>query len=200
MTNASVAYPSLISVLWPTAGANRTLRGAALIVLGSLLLWASAKIHVPMWPVPMTMQTFAVMVIGLTFGPRLGALTVLFYLLEGAAGLPVFSGTPERGIGLAYMAGPTGGYLVGFFLAASLMGWFAARGWDRSIVRTAAAMAVGTVIIFACGLVWLSTLIGVEQAIVHGLMPFIAGAVVKLALGAIVVPMVWRLTRRDAAR
>ena len=111
------------------------LAGAALLALaGSLLLTLSAKVQVPFYPVPITMQSLVVLCLGATLGARLGAATVVLYLLEGALGLPVFAGTPERGIGLAYMAGPTGGYLIGFVAAAYLVGLLAERGWDRSHV------------------------------------------------------------------
>ena len=127
--NTTDTYRTLLDVLWR----DRTLlRNVALIIAGSLLLTLSAKIKVPFYPVPMTMQTLAVMLIGFTFGWRLAGAAVLFYLAQGALGLPVFLlGTPEKGIGLAYMMGPTGGYLLGFVLAAVLCGWLAERGWDR---------------------------------------------------------------------
>src|SRR4051794_6282406 len=134
----ATAHPTLIDRLWPNRDAA-ALRGLLLMVVGSLLLTASAKAQVPMWPVPMTMQSFAVLVIGMAYGPRLAFATVGLYLLEGAAGLSVFAGTPERGIGLSYMAGPTGGYLIGFLVSAVAMGWLAERGWDRSILWAAAA-------------------------------------------------------------
>jgi len=173
------------------------LRNILLAVAGSLALWISAKVQVPFYPVPMTMQTFVVLVIGMAFGWRLGAATVLLYLAEGAAGLPVFAGTPERGIGLAYMAGPTGGYLVGFVLAAATVGVLAERGWDRRIPTTLAAMALGTAIIFACGVLWLGALVGwSEPVLALGVTPFLPGAAFKIALAAAVLPLAWRLVGR----
>src|SRR5256885_9623717 len=118
------AAPTFIAAMWP-ARTSAGLRFAALAVLGSLALTLSAKLQVPFYPVPMTMQSLVVLLIGLAFGWRLGTATVLLYLAEGLAGLPVFAGTPEKGIGLAYMMGPTGGYLVGFVLAAAFLGWLA---------------------------------------------------------------------------
>ena len=186
--------PTLASVLWPADGA-RLLRALVLIFAGTVALTVSAKTQVPFYPVPMTMQTFVVLVIGMTYGWRLGGLTLLAYLAEGAAGLPVFANTPERGIGLAYLAGPTGGYLVGFFVAAVVVGYLAERGWDRSVPRAALAMLAGHVIIFALGLLWLGTLIGYgEPLLVNGLYPFIPGAIFKLALAAAVLPLAWRYT------
>jgi biotin transport system substrate-specific component len=145
-----------------------------------------------MWPVPMTMQSFVVLVLGMAYGSRLAAATVGLYLLEGALGLPVFAGTPERGIGIAYMMGPTGGFLFGFLLVATLMGWLAERGWDRTLVGTVAALAIGTVLLFVPGVAWLAALIGWSKAVAAGLTPFLAGSVVKLALAAALLPLAQR--------
>jgi len=191
MSIATVAHQSLIDRLWPAAE-RPLVRQAILVVLGSLLLWASAKAQVPMWPVPMTMQSFVVLVIGMGYGFRLGTATVVLYLIEGAVGLPVFAGTPEKGIGLAYMVGTTGGYLVGFVVAAAAVGWLAERGWDRTLPKAVAAMAVGSVLLLVPGVAWLAVLIGGAKAISLGLVPFIAGSVVKLALAAAVMPLAWR--------
>jgi biotin transport system substrate-specific component len=187
----AVARPTLIDQIWPQ-GAAPALRWAALAIVGSLLLTASAKAQFPMWPVPMTMQSFVVLVLGMAYGPRLAAATVALYLAQGAFGLPVFAGTPEKGLGLAYMAGPTGGYLAGFMVAAVAMGWLAERGWDRTLVRSVIAMSIGTVLLFACGVGWLAVLIGLQKAIAGGLTPFILGSVLKLALAAAVLPMAWK--------
>src|SRR5262245_60405354 len=113
--------------------------GIVLTVVGVLLLTLSAKIQIPLWPVPMTMQTYVILVIGMAYGTRLAMLTVFAYLLAGALGLPVFAGTPEKGIGIPYMLGPTGGYLAGFLAATLLMGKLAERGWDRHIGRSLVA-------------------------------------------------------------
>jgi len=138
MTALVQNQPTLVETLWQ--GDNALARNIVLAVVGSLALWASAKIQVPFFPVPITMQTFVVLVIGMTFGWRLGGATFALYLAEGAIGLPVFAGTPEKGIGMAYMIGPTGGYLLGMLLATMCVGWLAQRGWDRRILTTAAAM------------------------------------------------------------
>jgi len=176
----------LVDILWP-ARERDLLRKAALVVLGSALLWASAKAQVPMWPVPMTMQSFVVLVIGFAYGARLGMATVLFYLAQGALGFPVFAGTPEKGIGLAYMMGTTGGYLVGFVLSAGLCGWLAERGWGTNLPSLAGAMTLGSLILFVPGILWLATFVGFDKAIALGLMPFAAGIVVKGALGVAVL-------------
>jgi biotin transport system substrate-specific component len=187
----AAAHPTLINRLWPESTLP-ALRWAALVIVGSLLLTASAKAQVPMWPVPMTMQSFVVLVIGMAYGTRLSAATVGLYLMEGAFGLPVFAGTPEKGIGLAYMAGPTGGYLLGFFIVAVAMGWLAERGWDRTWLWAVAAMTIGTVLQFIPGVAWLAVLIGWQKAVAAGLIPFVLGAVLKLALAATIMPVCWR--------
>jgi len=115
MTTSALTEQTLAHTLWPSN--NTLLRNGALAVLGSLALWVSAKISIPFWPVPLTMQTLVVLSLGMAFGAKLGVATVLLYLAQGALGLPVFPGTPEKGIGLAYMLGTTGGYLIGFVLA-----------------------------------------------------------------------------------
>ncbi|MCB1499513.1 MAG: biotin transporter BioY [Bauldia sp.] len=173
------------------------LRNLILAVGGSLALWISAKVQVPFYPVPMTMQTFMVLVIAMAFGWRLGAATVLLYLAEGAAGLPVFAGTPERGIGIAYMMGPTGGYLAGFLAAAALAGWLGERGWDRNAVTTLLAMVIGTAVIFLFGALWLGAVIGWDKPVLElGVTPFLPGAAFKIALAAAVLPLVWRHVSR----
>jgi len=187
--------PTLVGALWPDSRGHLW-RQSAIVLLGTLLLTASAKIQVPFWPVPMTMQTFVVLFLGAALGARLGALTVLLYLAEGALGLPVFAGTPEKGLGLAYMAGPTGGYLIGFVASAYAVGWLAERGWDRSVLRLFVAMLLGHVVLLAFGLVWLTQLIGFEKAWMLGIVPFYAATVFKTAFGACLVPALWQLVKR----
>lgn len=174
--------PTLADRLWPAAAGQGVLRAVLLALFGSLLLWASAKVQVPFYPVPMTFQTAVVLLIGLAYGPRLAAGTLLLYLAEGAAGLPVFAGTPERGIGLAYMVGPTGGYLVGFLVAAVIAGWTAER--SRHWLTTVLGLFAGIVAIHLLGAVWLATLIGPAKAVSLGVLPFLLGDAVKLALVA----------------
>jgi biotin transport system substrate-specific component len=171
---------SFVDVLWPARGAGRVTRAVVLAVLGSLLLTLSAKIQVPFYPVPMTMQTLVALLIGIAFGFRVGAATVLLYLAEGAAGLPVFAGTPEKGIGIAYMIGPTGGYLLGFALGAAVAGWITERRRDTEALVL--AVIAGSVAIYAPGVVWLASFVGVEQALDLGLVPFLWGDILKGAL------------------
>ncbi|MSO92934.1 MAG: biotin transporter BioY [Rhodospirillales bacterium] len=196
MTVAATPSVTLASALWPAGEGTKLFRLAALAVAGSLLLTLSAKVQVPFYPVPMTMQSFAVLVIGMAYGWRLGAATVLLYLAEGAAGLPVFAGTPEKGIGIPYMMGPTGGYLLGFLVAAAAVGWLAERGWDRNVPLAVSAMVIGTVLLFIPGVAWLAVLFGFSKAIDVGVTPFILASVVKLALAAAVMPLAWTLLGR----
>jgi biotin transport system substrate-specific component len=189
------AVPTFIAAMWP-ARTSAWLRLAVLALLGSLALTLSAKLQVPFYPVPMTMQSLVVLLIGLAFGWRLGTATVLLYLAEGLAGLPVFAGTPEKGIGLAYMMGPTGGYLVGFIFGAAFLGWLAERGWDRSPWRTVLALSLGHALLFAPGIAWLTFLIGWPKAVALGLTPFLWGSLVKTALGAALVPAAWAMFER----
>lgn len=200
MQIATVAGTPLYRALWPAATPqSAALRAVVLAVLGSLLLWASAKAHIPFYPVPMTMQTYVVLVIGAAYGWRLGGATVLLYLAQGWMGLPVFSGTPERGIGLAYMVGPTGGYLLGFLLAAVLIGWLAERGWDRSLWRMLLAMTLGHLLILGLGVAYLATLMdGLAAAIGAGFTPFVWATVVKTLLAAVTLPLAWHtFSRRE---
>jgi len=182
----------------PSGSRNqRLLTQVALVLAGTMVLTLAAKVTVPMWPVQVSLQTLAVFLVGATLGLRLGAATVLVYLAEGAAGLPVFQGTPTQGLGLAYMVGPTGGYLVGFVVMAALAGWAADRGWGRSPLRMGAAMLTGEVVMLALGATWLGVLFGAERAIALGVGPFLLGDLVKLVMA---VWIVWGLSgvlRRD---
>jgi biotin transport system substrate-specific component len=184
MATAHDAPITFADVLWPAPGVPRPLRALLLALLGSALLTISAKLEVPFYPVPMTMQTLAVLVLGIAFGARLGAATVLLYLAEGAVGLPVFAGTPELGIGIAYMMGPTGGYLAGFVLSAAITGWLTERRHDWPALVL--AVAAGSIVVFIPGVLWLAQLIGFEQSIAHGLAPFVWGTLLK---GAIAVAL-----------
>lgn len=163
-----------------------------LALVGTLALTVSAKTQIPFWPVPMTMQTFVVLVIGMAYGSRLGVATVALYLLEGTLGLPVFAGTPEKGIGLAYMMGPTGGYLLGFVAGAWLCGWLAERGFDRSPLRTLIAMSLGHALIFVFGVTWLAQPIGFDKAVAAGVVPFWAATIAKTLLGVVTLPLAWK--------
>lgn len=173
---------------WPAAASP--VGQAALAVVGTLLLWASAKVQVPFWPVPMTMQTGVVVLLAAFYGPRLAFATVLLYLVEGAWGLPVLAGTPERGIGLPYMLGPTGGYMVGWLAATLLVGHLL-----QHVVRPAAVLATmmaGMLVIYAFGFTWLATLVGPAAAVTAGIAPFVLGDLVKSGLATALVLAVAR--------
>ncbi|SDD22377.1 biotin transporter BioY [Belnapia rosea] len=159
---------------------TNALRPALLALGGSLAIAASAQIQVPMQPVPMTMQSLVVLLVGVAYGPRLGAATLLLYLAEGLCGLPVFAGFRA---GPAALMGPTGGFLLGFVPAAALAGWLAARGWTQGLWRSAALFLGGHAVLFAFGLAWLAVLAGPERAIALGLLPFLPGTALKSALG-----------------
>lgn len=186
--------PVLAEVFGPTAGTSLRIKQAVLVALGITLLAVAAKISIPMIPVPITMGTFAVLTIGAAYGPRLGLVTILGYMIIGAAGFDVFAGSSAEAFGLTYMMGGTGGYLVGYVLATLALGYFATKGWDRSAPKMALAMLLGNALIYVPGLLWLGTLYGWDQPIMAwGLTPFIVGDVLKLALAAMLLPAVWKL-------
>ena len=187
---------TLVSVLPETTPLMRAVRFILLAFAGTAIVAISAKIQVPFWPVPMTLQTLAIVVVAMAFGAKLGFATLALYLLEGAVGLPVFAGTPEKGIGLPYMMGPTGGYLVGFVAAAWLAGWLAERGWDRTFLRATAVNFLATTVVFAFGLAWLIPMFGLEKSVAVGLTPFLLSSAFKIALGGALLPAAWSLVRR----
>ncbi len=172
--------------------AARALRVALLVIVGSLLLTVSAKVQIPFWPVPVTMQTFVVMVLGLGYGGRLATATVALYLAQGALGLPVFA----AGGGIAYFTGPTGGFLIGFLVAAGLLGWLADRGWNRTVPRALAAAFAGAVVMFTLGWAWLAGLVGPLQAFTSGVAPFLLGDLLKVLGTAVTIVGVQRLRDR----
>jgi len=181
---------TLATRLWPAATGSTG--GKILMVLaGTALLTLSAKVQFPFWPVPMTMQTFVVLLIGVAYGARLGGATVLAYLAQGAVGLPVFA----AGGGLAYLMGPTAGYLIGFLAAAVLVGLLAERGLCRTRLGTLATFLAGTAVIFALGAGWLAVLFGPEVALASGVLPFLLSEAFKIALAVALVPLAWTLGR-----
>ncbi|MEO5759195.1 MAG: biotin transporter BioY [Mesorhizobium sp.] len=187
----------LISLALPEKGAARLATQFFLAVVGTLVLTLSAKTKVVLGPVDISMQTLAVFLIAAAFGMRLGVATLLLYMAEGAMGLPVFQGTPEKGIGMVYMLGSTGGYLAGFVVMATIVGWAADRGWDRHPIKLFNAMLVAEVVMMAMGFAWLALLIGPEKSWQFGVVPFIVGDLIKVALAASLVPAVWSLLKRS---
>lgn len=190
------SYNSLAETLGPNAGAALRIKQVALVALGIVLLAVMAKIKLPIppSPVPVTMGTFGVLAIGAAYGPRLGLVTILGYLIVGALGYDVFANSSAEKFGLEYMMGGTGGYLVGYVLATLALGWAATRGWDRSVIWMAFAMLIGNALIYVPGLLWLGVLYGWDKPILEwGLTPFIIGDFMKLALAAILLPVTWKL-------
>ncbi|CAM5508380.1 biotin transport system substrate-specific component [Aquamicrobium terrae] len=192
MANAITMRP-LVSFALPQKGAARLAAQFGLALGGTLLLTLSAKTKVVFGPVDMSLQTLAVMLIAASFGLRLGLATLMLYMAQGAMGLPVFQSTPEKGIGLAYMLGTTGGYLAGFVAMAAIVGWAADRGWDRSLVKFTGALLAAEAVMMAMGFAWLAALIGADKAWQFGVVPFIVPDLIKVALAAALVPAVWAL-------
>jgi len=192
-TQNSNRHATLAAALMPSRLADdRMLRlaGQAFLVLaGSALIALSAQVSIPLYPVPVTGQTLVVLMIGMAFGSRLGAATLAAYLFEGAMGMPVFA---NGGAGLAVIAGPTGGYLVGFLLAATLTGWLAERGMGRGMISTGLTMIAGMAVIYACGATWLAGFVGGPGvAIAKGVLPFLYGDALKLVVAVIAMPLAW---------
>lgn len=198
MTSRSTHFPTLATVLWPELPHHRSwLRHIILATVGVALLTLSAKIKIPFYPVPLTMQTFVVLALGIAYGSKLGGTTVLLYLIVGAFGLPVLAGTPEKGIGLAYMMGPTGGYLLGFIMAAATTGYLAEKGWDRKLTLTFAALLIGNIIIYIPGLIWLANVVGWDKPIFEwGMYPFLLGDLAKIVLAMLVIPATWKIVKK----
>jgi biotin transport system substrate-specific component len=180
---------TLAAMLWPAASGTAA-RNLLLVLGGSLLVAVSAQIEIPFWPVPMTMQVWAVLAIGLAYGARLGGATLGLYLAEGAIGLPVFAGGAG---GPAVFMGPTGGYLIGFVLSAIAVGFLADRGWGASLARALAAGSVGLALIYGPGLLWLGSVVGWDKPVLeYGFTPFILADLVKLMLAALAVTALWK--------
>ena len=177
----------MIDIVWPQHGVARML---ALTLGGSLLIGLAAQIRVvlPFSPVPVTGQTFAVLLLGALYGSRRGPVTVATYIMFGILGLPVFAGGAA---GMARLLGPTGGYLIGFILAAWVVGLLSERGWDRKASTTAASMIIGNVVIYLVGVTWLSRFVGWEAVLGSGVLPFLAGDALKIALATVLLPTGW---------
>ena len=165
---------------------NKIFKVILIAVLGTLLLTISAKIKIPFYPVPMTMQTFIVLFLGIALGPKIGLLTVSLYLLEGIFGLPVFAGTPEKGVGFIYFAGPTMGYLIGFLVAVYFAGLFK---YDKGLINTFLKLIFSVSFIYILGIIWLGILIGWEKPIfILGAKPFLLAELFKMLLLSFLTP------------
>ncbi len=198
----------LTEAVWNAEGAALWTKRAVLVLAGILLLAISAKIKLPIppSPVPVNLQTFVVLAVGAAYGPRLGLTTILGYLLVGMIGFDVFTSSTAEFSGWGYMQGSTGGYLVGFLVAALALGYAARKGWDRNVVLMAAAMVIGNLVIYTFGLAWLAYWISSTgkldvatygslsaQTAAWGLFPFLIGDLMKVLLAAILLPTLWKL-------
>ena len=172
---------------------NKILKYIVIAFAGSILLTISAKIKIPFYPVPMTMQTFVVILLGITFGYKAGAAAVCLYLIEGISGLPVFSNSPEKGVGLSYFMGPTMGYLIGF-LSACFLASFVKLKDNFLIIFSKLILAVSTIYIF--GILWLGTLIGWDKPIFDlGVKPFLLAEMFKIVLLVLIAKKIFKLRK-----
>ena len=181
---------------------SQFIKSLIIIFLGSILLAISAKVKVPFYPVPMTMQTFIVLSFGLCFGYKIGLATVILYLLEGMIGLPVFSNSPEKGIGLVYFTGPTMGYLIGFLPAVFLTGYFKFDDWTKKenpsvklFFTNLIKLLISVSIIYILGLSWLYNLIGLEKALIFGFKPFWIAELFKILILAFLMPFILKFRK-----
>jgi biotin transport system substrate-specific component len=191
---------TLLGVFQPKGDVARLASNLVTVVLGTLLITICAKINVPVWPVPVTLQSFAIAALAAAFGLRIGVATVALYLLEGAVGLPVFAGVSA---GIPYLMGPTGGFLIGFLLLAAIVGYAADRGASGKPLTLFAAMLVGDAVLFVLGFAWLLFMAGqaqwidqanvVASAFAKAVQPFIVWDILKMALAALTVTGAWNL-------
>ena len=182
---------TLVDVVLPRS--RSWLFDGALVVVFSAFVALTAQVEIPLQPVPITLQTLGVLLTGAVLGSRRGAVTLILYLAEGVVGLPVFAGGAS---GVVYVIGPTGGYLVGFVVAAGVVGWLAERGWDRQPAWTALAMVLGNLLIYAFGVSWLAVLLGdLRTALVQGALVFVVGDLIKIAVATLALPGGWALAR-----
>jgi biotin transport system substrate-specific component len=188
----TILAPTLLTRYLPRI--DRRVRDILLVVAGSFFVAGMAQVRIPLpfTPVPLTGQTFAVLLVGAVLGSRRGAASLLLYLVQGIIGLPVFAGGAS---GLAVLLGPTGGYLVGFVAAAYLIGLLAARGLDRHFPSALLAFLTGEAVIYLFGVAWLSVFLGLQRAIVAGFLPFLIGDAIKLVAAALVLPVAWKLVK-----
>jgi|TARA_B100001741_G_scaffold261451_1_gene225504 biotin transport system substrate-specific component len=172
---------------------SKILKYILIIFAGSLLLTISAKIKIPFYPVPMTMQTFVVLFLGMSFGYKIGLATVSLYLLEGLLGMPVFSNSPEKGVGIIYFTGPTMGYLIGFLFATSLAGYF---NFNGNIIINFFKLLVSVSIIYFMGILWLGSLIGWDKPIIQlGATPFLLAELLKISILALLAKKIIKLKK-----
>lgn len=182
----TIKHP-LRSILW--SAKKNYLYNATLAIAGSLLLAFSAQLVIPLTPVPITLQSATVLFIGMIYGWRLGLATIILYLLEGACGLPVFAGLS---FGISTLFGPTGGYLLGFIFAVAITGYLMQNGWAKNIFGAFFSAFLGTTAIFICGFLGLIPFVGMHNAYLYGVKPFLLIEPIKLIVLAIVAPKFWK--------
>jgi biotin transporter BioY len=187
MNRSSDMRLTMVDTVWPRTG---LIRDIVVIGIGALLTVLLTRIEIPLAPIPITGQTFAVLLVGALLGSKRGALSMITYIGMGLIGAPVFS---KFGWGISHLAGPTGGYLVGFVLAAFLVGWLSERGWDRRVLTTVIAMSLGMIAIYASGCLWLGQYTGWDKVLNLGVVPFLAGDALKIACAAVALPSGWAL-------
>ncbi len=164
------------------------IRTLFLAILGTILLAISSKIKIPFWPVPMTMQTFVVLLIGVVYGWKLGLFTISLYLLEGIAGIPVFAGTPEKGMGIVYFTGPTMGYLIGFLISVFFSGFLS---FDNNFLKNFIKLTFSVSFIYVLGLIWLGTIIGWDKPVFSlGAKPFLLAELFKVVILSLLIPKI----------
>lgn len=189
--------PTLSNRIFPRA--NTLVRDLCLVTAGSLLMALLAQVRIPLGftPVPLTGQTLGVLLVGALLGARRGAAALALYIAEGLLGLPFFAG---GGSGWTYLLGPTGGYLLGFVAAASVVGWLAERGLERKLRTALLPFAAGTMVIYLCGAGWLALLMGMQKAFALGVLPFLFGDVLKALFAALLLPGLWQALRPRLSR
>ena len=176
-----------------TSNIERIIKLTLITIVGSILITISAKVKIPFYPVPMTMQTFVILLIGITLGYKMGLATIALYLFEGIIGLPVFASSPEKGIGIAYFIGPTMGYLIGFLIAVYLAGLFK---YDKGIINTFLKLIFSVSFIYVLGLIWLGILIGWDKPIFKlGAQPFLLAELLKILLLLFLTPKLLKVKK-----
>ena len=197
MSDLAVRRPQL--VLADRVFSRSLVLDIVLVLAGAALTAVLAQVAIPLWPVPITGQTLAVLLVGSTLGAARGAISMGVYALVGLVGLPVFS---DGTSGFHILAGPTGGYIVGFIVSAALVGWLAERAWDRKILKAIATFVAGSVVVFAIGLPWLAIALhlNLQQTLQAGLYPFLIGGAVKALIAAGLLPLAWLGADKLASR
>ncbi len=192
MSRFQPRWPTLARAMVRMDDIDGLLLGGLLVVAGTAVLTVSAKIQLPFWPVPITMQTLVVLLIGAVYGLRLGIATVAIYLAEGAIGWPVFA----TGGGYDYFVGPSGGFLIGFLVAAAVVGYLAEHGFDRRWQTALFAFLIGDAVLFGFGVAWLTHLFGFSKALSLGLLPYLPAEAVKVTLAMVTLPFAWKYIGR----